>query len=231
MQAFCSGSRFISRGVAGLALSVSLAMAAAPAATSRVALVEDYNYHTLPHPEPVSTGNKIEVLEFFSYGCVHCNEYEPSVRAWQSRQPKDVQLVLIPATFNGNFALYARGFYAAQSLGVADKLHEKMFAAVWGVQGHAANNIEQLADLYAGLGVDRAKFLEAARSMGVAAKISSTTEKSERMLLQGTPTFYVDGKYQLLTIAAGSFDDVFARLDALVARARAERAAAAKAKH
>jgi len=200
---------------------------AAAATAPTVALVEDYNYHTLPRPEPVSTGNRIEVLEAFSYGCVHCNEYEPSVRAWKARQPKDVALVLMPATFNGNFALYARGYYAAEALGVADKLHEQVFEAVWD-KGRAANNLDSLADLYASLGVDRARFLAAARSIGVEAKLSATTQKSERLQLQGTPTFYVDGKYQVLTTAAQSYDDIFARVDALVARARAERAAAGK---
>lgn len=230
MQAFRRFHSIIGRSLPGMALTVSLAMAAAPAPKPAVALVEDYNYHTLPRPEPVSTGTRIEVLEVFSYGCVHCFEYEPALRAWNKLLPKDVELVLMPATFNGNFALYARGYYAAQALGVAEQLHEQVFEAVWD-KGRPANNLESLADLYASLGVDRAKFLEAARSMGVTARLDSTTQKSERLLLQGTPTFYVDGKYQVLTTAAQNYGDVFARIDALVARARAERAAAAKAKH
>jgi thiol:disulfide interchange protein DsbA len=215
------GSLLAAAGVVSIATPAWSAPAAAPA----VALVEDYSYHTLPVPEPVSTGSKIEVLEAFSYGCVHCSEYQPSVHAWAQRQRKDVQLVLLPATFNGNFALYARGFFAAQALGVAEKLHEQVFAAVW-ERGRHAENINGLADLYASLGVDREQFLTAARSMGVEARLSAVTQKSERMLLQATPTFYVDGKYQVLTTAAQSYDDIFARVDALVARARAERARA-----
>jgi protein dithiol oxidoreductase (disulfide-forming) len=208
----------------GSLLSIAYFLSAATAAAPSVALVEDYNYHTLPTPEPVSTGNKIEVLEAFSYGCVHCYEYQPAVRAFAQRLPKDVALVLMPATFNGNFALYARGFFAAQALGVAEKLHEQVFDAVW-QQGRPANNLNGLVDLYASLGVDREKFLAAVHSPGVEARLSAVTLKSERMLLQGTPTFYVDGKYQVLTTAAQSYDDIFARVDALIERARAERAA------
>jgi thiol:disulfide interchange protein DsbA len=211
--------------VAGSLLAAMCAASAASAATPAIALVEDYNYHTLPTPEPVGTGSKIEVLEVFSYGCVHCFEYQPAVHAWAERKPKDVSLVLMPATFNGNFALYARGFFAAQALGVAEQLHEQVFAAIW-EKGRHAENLDGLADLYASLGVDRAQFLTAARSVGVEARLSAVTQKSERMLLQATPTFYVDGKYQVLTTAAQSYDDIFARVDALVARARAERAKA-----
>jgi thiol:disulfide interchange protein DsbA len=214
--------------IAGTLLAAMCGIPAASAAAPAIALVEDYNYHTLPTPEPVSTAGKIEVLEVFSYGCVHCFEYQPAVRAWAERRPKDVSLVLMPATFNGNFALYARGFFAAQALGVAEKLHEEVFSAIW-EKGRHAENLNGLADLYASLGVDRAQFLAAARSVGVEARLSAVTHKSERMLLQATPTFYVDGKYQVLTTAAQSYDDIFARVDALVARARAERAKAVPA--
>jgi thiol:disulfide interchange protein DsbA len=221
MQAFNRLCVFMGSSLLAVALCIAPAMAATPA----IALVEDYNYHTLPAPEPVSTGGKIEVLEAFSYGCVHCFEYQASVRDWAMRKPKDVSLVLMPATFNNNFALYARGFFAAQALGVAERLHDQVFEAIW-QKGRHAENLASLADLYASLGVDREQFLAAARSVGVEARLSAVTQKSERMLLGATPTFYVDGKYQVLTTAAQSYDDIFARLDALVARARAERTAA-----
>jgi protein dithiol oxidoreductase (disulfide-forming) len=209
---------FIGGGLLAAAFWLSPALAAAPG----IALVEDYNFKPLAAPESISTGNKIEVLEVFSYGCVHCFEYQPAVHAFTQRLPKDVALALMPATFNGNFKLYARGYFAAQALGVAEKLHDQVFEAVW-EKGHPANNLEGLADIYAGLGVDRDSFLAAARSVGVEAKLSAVTEKSERIRVEGTPTFYVDGKYQVLANGAQSYDDIFARVDALIARARTER--------
>jgi thiol:disulfide interchange protein DsbA len=200
------------------------------AAAAAVQLVEGQNFLTLATPEPVTTGDKIEVLEVFSYGCVHCFEYEPALRTFRSRLPADVALIYMPATFNENFALYARGYYAADSLGMAAKTHAAVFDAIW-TAGKPARDLDSLADLYAGLGVDREKFLTAARSMGVQARLRGAGQKSERLHLEGTPTFYVDGKYQVLSNGAQSHDDMLARLDALIARARAERKSAAAARH
>jgi thiol:disulfide interchange protein DsbA len=220
-------------GLLRLTLAAALLQAfagQAAAATPAVQLVEGQNFLTLVAPEPVATGDKIEVLEVFSYGCVHCFEHEPALRAFRSRLPADVALIYMPATFNENFALYARGYYAAEALGKADKTHAAVFETVW-TAGKPARDLNSLADLYAGLGVDREQFLTAARSMGVQAQLRSAGQKAERLRLEGTPTFYVDGKYQLLSNGAKSHEDIVARLDALIARARAERKSAAAARH
>jgi thiol:disulfide interchange protein DsbA len=209
------------RSCTQLALFVPL-LAVLPVRAAPLLLVEGQHYARLATPEAVSTGKKIEVLEVFSYGCVHCYEYEPEVRLWKQRQPKDVQVTLMPATFNSNFALYARGYYAAEALGVAGKLHEQVFDTIW-KNKFAVADLNTLANLYLRLGVDHDKFLAAARSPGVDAALKQATDKAERLKLAGTPTFYVDGKYQLLTDGAASIADVMKRLDALIAKARFER--------
>ena len=206
----------IAVGIAGLA------SAAAP-----VALVEGQNFRTLSPAVSTETPGKIEVLEAFSYGCVHCFEFEPAMRAWKAHLPADVQLEYLPATFNGLFALYARGYYAAKALGIADSTHEKIFDAIW-KNGMQAKDDETLANLYARVGADHDKFVEALKSMGVQAAISAAGAKAERLKLEGTPTLYVDGKYQVLTNGATSYDDIMQRLDAVIAKARAEHKAARK---
>jgi thiol:disulfide interchange protein DsbA len=140
------------------------------------------------------------------------------------RVPKDVAMAYMPATFNSNFAMYARGYFAAEALGVAIKTHEQIFDAIW-QGGLAPKDIDGLANLYQRVGVDREQFLSAAKSMGVEARLRDATSKSERMKIEGTPTIYVDGKYQLLTTGAQSYDEAMARLDALIAKARADRRA------
>ena len=185
-------------------------------------LVDGQNYSQLATPELTATGKKIEVLEVFSYGCIHCFEFEPAMREWQKHMPKDVQLQLMPATFNVNFAMYARGYYAAESLGVAGKLHQQVWDAVW-VKKLEVPDIDALANLYTRLGVNHDKFVVAAKSPEVAAALKNAGRKSERMQLSATPTLYVDGKYQVLLTGVTSYNDIIQRLDALILKVRAER--------
>jgi thiol:disulfide interchange protein DsbA len=197
-----------------------VAIAAQPSVVEPVA-EEGKTYLTLPVPVPTETGNKTEVLEAFSYGCIHCFNFEPAMRAWKQGAPADVQVVLLPATFQPLFALFARGFYAARSLGVMEKTHEAVFDTVW-TGGFQVQNEEQLADLYAKLGVKREDFVAALHSPAVNTAVQAATDKATRLKLEGTPSLYVDGKYQVLLTGASSYDDIIRRLDSLVAKARAE---------
>lgn len=199
----------------------ALAMMAQASAAEPVAK-EGETYQTLPVPQPTETGSRIEVLEAFSYGCVHCFNFEPALRDWKQRAPADVQVVLLPATFQPLFKLFAGGFYAARALGVADKTHQEVFDTVW-TGGFQVQNEEQLADLYAKLGVKREDFVAALHSSTVATAVQAATGKAARLKLEGTPSLYVDGKYQVLLAGATSFEDIISRLDAVVAMARAER--------
>jgi protein dithiol oxidoreductase (disulfide-forming) len=201
--------------------SVTVLLAGVAAAAAPVVLVEGQNFRTLATPIGTDSGDKVEVLEAFSYGCVHCFEFEPALRAWKAQLPADVQVAYLPATFNSTFELYARGYYAAKTLGLADALHDKVFDSIW-KSGLQAQDAGQLTNLYVRLGADRAKFSEALASPGVQAAISAATAKAERLKLEGTPTLYVDGRYQVLTTGATSYDDIMQRLDAVIARARAD---------
>jgi protein dithiol oxidoreductase (disulfide-forming) len=203
-------------------MALAMVIAGAQAQAAPLALVEGQNYATLATPEATAGGKKIEVLEVFSYGCIHCFEFEPAMRAWRKKLPKDVDLQLMPATFNSNFALYARGYYAAEALGVARSLHEQVFDTIW-TKRFEINDLGALANLYARLGVNREKFLIAARSPSTEVALQKATAKSERVKLGATPTLYVDGKYQVLLTGVTSYNDIIQRLDAVIAKARAER--------
>lgn len=210
-----------------LCTAIALGIAGVASAAAPVALVEGQNYRTLASAVTPDNPGKIEVLEAFSYGCVHCYEFEPAMRAWKAHLPADVQVEFLPATFNSLFALYARGYYAARALGIADSTHEKVFDEIW-KNGLQARDDDTLANLYARAGADRAKFADALKSMGVQTAVNAAGAKAERLKLEGTPTLYVDGKYQVLTNGATSYDDIMQRLDAVIAKARAEHKAARK---
>jgi thiol:disulfide interchange protein DsbA len=211
----------------GLWAAMVLAMAGATSAGAPVNLVEGQHYRTLSPAITPDNPNKIEVLEAFSYGCVHCYDFEAPLRAWKMHMPADVQFELMPATFSSAFEVYARGFYAAKALGVAESTHEKIFDTIW-KSGLQAKDDETLANLYSRVGVDKAKFLEALKSMGVQTAVSSAGTKARRLNLEGTPSLYVDGKYQVLTNGATSYDEILQRLDAVIAMARVEHKPAKK---
>jgi thiol:disulfide interchange protein DsbA len=215
---------FIRNGACALFVLVTSALTAGFVHAAPLLLVEGQNYTQLATPEPTASGKKIEVLEVFSYGCIHCFEFEPAMREWQKHLPKDVQLKLMPATFNVNFAMYARGYLAAESLGVAGKLHAQVWDAVW-VKKLEVPDIDALANLYTRLGVDHDKFMAALKSPAVDAALKNAGRKSERMKLSATPTLYVDGKYQVLLTGVTSYNEIIQRLDALILKVRAERSA------
>lgn len=205
-----------------LALTVSSLFTQAAAVAAEAVAEEGKTYRTLPATERTETGSRIEVVEAFSYGCIHCFNFEPAFRDWKQRAPADVQVVLLPATFQPLFALFARGYYAARALGVAEKTHQKVFDAVW-TDGFPVQNEQQLANLYAKLGVKREDFVAAVQSSAVAKAVQAATAKAARLNLEGTPSLYVDGKYQVLLTGATGYEDIISRLDAVVAKARAVR--------
>jgi thiol:disulfide interchange protein DsbA len=175
-------------------------------------------YLAISPPQPTSSGNKIEVIEVFSYGCIHCAQFQPYVDSWSKRVDKSaVQFSYLPAPFNPLFSLMARGYYAADSLGVSEKTHQRVFDALF-VNGKQVNNLPTLADLYASLGVDRVAFMKAAQSFVVESQLRRADDLIHAYGVDGTPTIIVAGKYRVTGETAGGHDKVFAVVDALVAK-------------
>ncbi len=204
--------------LAGIALAVPGAAAVPPPIT----LTEGVEYALLPAPEPVADADRIEVLEVFSYGCVHCFHLEPALQAWKARLPADVELRYLPATFRPEFVRYARGYYAAQALGQHEATHARVFDALWN-RHVAVNSLADLANLYAGLGVERSRFIEAAQSADNRAAVDAAHEKIQRLQLDGTPAFIVAGRYRVLDNLISGSEELLQRVDAVIAMVRAER--------
>ena len=177
-------------------------------------------YVNLAAPQPTASGNKIEVIEVFSYGCIHCAQFQPYVDAWSKRVDKSVvQFTYLPAPFNPLFKLMARGYYAADSLGVTATTHQKVFDALF-VQNKQVNNVETLADLYASLGVNRDAFIKAAQSFFVESQLRRADDLIRAYEIDGTPTVIVAGKYRVTGETAGSHEKVFTVVDTLIAKER-----------
>jgi thiol:disulfide interchange protein DsbA len=185
-------------GVFGLIFSL-LATAACAADTAPPAARQwaaGSDYLVLDPPQPTSTGDKIEVVEVFSYACPHCAHFQTYIDELKSKLPAGAQFVLLPAVFNAAWEPFARAFYTAQALGLVDKTHQALFDALH--RDHLPiGSIDSLAKFYAGYGADAATFLSTANSFVVEAKIAHGNDLVHDYHVEGTPTLIVNGKYRV----------------------------------
>lgn len=184
------------------------------------------HYDLLPIPVETADPNKIEVVEVFSYGCPHCFEFDPSVQAWRAKQPPDVLFRRIPATFRKDWMLLAQAYYAAEVLGVVDKVHEPIFEAIH-LKGLNPGDPAVLATVFReSAGVDGEEFLKVLNSFGVRSKVQQADAQGRMYGLQGVPTLIVNGKYTVYNVnITGGNVDRLTIVDYLVAKERAARAA------
>ena len=175
-------------------------------------------------PQPVETGAKVEVREFFWYGCSHCYALEPSLDRWLKTLPKHVQFVRTPAVFSEPWAVHARAYYAFEALGITATLHYAVFHAIH-AEKRPLNNADSLAAFVAEKGGDRAAFLDAYNSFGMQANLNRALQAGRAYNLESVPTLIVDGKYMTNANIAGGYGMVPKVLDFLIKKAAAERSA------
>jgi thiol:disulfide interchange protein DsbA len=203
------------RGFATLAL-VSLG-----ALTMAADLQEGKDYRRLEKPQPVETGKKIEVIEFFSFSCPHCRDMEPILSAWVKKMPADAQLRRIPAQFFPQWVGTAKVWYTLEALG-EEKLVPGVFTALHS-QNLRLDQEKPFLDWMAAQGIDRKKVEDMYNSFAVNGKVARAKSLVQTYGVQSVPVFVVDGKYTTDTGQAKRHEDVPALLDKLIDKARAER--------
>ena len=203
------------------------APAAAPAPTSTAltgpAPVEGADYQVISNGQPFQpAAGKIEVTEIFGYVCPACAAFQPLIGPWKAGLPSDVNFVYVPAMFGGTWDNYARAFYAAQTLGVQEKTHEALYAAIHSQQTlkgeRGADSVDDIAKFYAGYGVDPKQFAATMGSFAVNAKTNSAKQFAQRSQISGTPSLIINGKY---LVKGKGFADMLRIADHLIARERA----------
>jgi protein dithiol oxidoreductase (disulfide-forming) len=185
-----------------LALSIGLLLTSACTAQSSAPApyTEGSEYVTLPGPhQRYSSEGKVEVVEVFSYGCIHCAQFAPTADKLRKQLPAGVTFKLLPAPFSAEWLPYARAFYAAKQLGVVDRTHLQLFADKFG-QHYPISSMDELADFYARQGVDRAQFMRIATSAETTAKLKSDLALIQKWQVDGTPSIVVDGKYRVVNV-------------------------------
>lgn len=171
-------------------------------------------YIELNPPRQVESGNKIEVLEFFWYGCIHCYNLEPKIETWLKKLPQDVEFRRVPAVLSDRWAHDAAIFYAFDALGLLDKLHRPFFDAIHR-ERLRSDNWQALSAWLQKQGVDPKKFEATVKSFGVQSKTRRAIRLTTDYKIDGTPAMAVHGRYTV-----PSTEDMLDTVNELVAAVR-----------
>lgn len=213
---------------------------AAPAGTASTQPPAPPVSHALTGPEPVEgkdyevvangrpfdpADGKVEVAEVFNYVCPACAAFEPTFAPWAKSLPADVHVVHVPALFGRMWDDYARAYYAAEALGVADRTHQALYDEIHVKQAlkgeHGTDGIDAIAAFYGRQGVDVAQFKSAASSFAVESKLAKAKQFAQAEGVNGTPTLIIDGKYRVT--GGQTRDEQLQIADHLIAKERAAR--------
>ena len=176
---------------------LALASACAAQPDAKGPYTKGKEYVELPAPyQRDSDGGKVEVVEVFSYGCIHCAHFAPTAAKLAKELPKGVVFKLLPAPFNAEWLPFARAYYAANKLGVVARTHLQLFDAKFS-EHYPMNTLGELADFYAREGVDRDKFMKLATSPEATAQLKQDLALIQHWQVDGTPSLVVDGKYRV----------------------------------
>jgi len=182
----------------------------------------DVHYARLSQTQPVQTGDKIEVLEVFWYGCPHCYTLEPHIQNWLNDKPANAEYVVMPAILRDSWEIHARSYYSFEALGILDKVHTPFFDAIH-KERRRFRSVDEVADWVSGLGVEKSSFFDAYDSFAVETKLRQARVMGDRYELTGVPTMIVDGKYRTTGTMAGGHAAMMDVVNFLVAKAAEER--------
>ena len=179
-------------------------------------------FQRLDPPHPAALDGRIEVIEFFYYGCPVCYETEPFLSRWLGTAPEYVAIRRVPALSSEAWEPYARLYYALEALGQVGRLHWPVYDNVH-FENLQLRDEKVMFDWVARNGIEREKFAQTYASQAVAEKVAQAREVLKAYGVRAVPTFIVDGKFLTSVRLAGGTEQVVQVLDHLVRLAREER--------
>jgi thiol:disulfide interchange protein DsbA len=185
---------------------------------------EGIDYVRLPVAQQAQPGDKVEVLEFFWYGCPHCWHLEPAINAWKATMPEGADFQRMPAT-GPRWEPHARAYYAAELMGKLDAFHEALFKAMQ-VDKRRLMSEDDLVKFAGEIGIDEQEFREVYRSFTVDAKVRKAADLGRRYGIDGVPAVVINGKYRTSPSQTGTQDRFIEVMNTLVSREIAARQAA-----
>ncbi len=181
-------------------------------------------YNTTAQDVPTDSPGKVEIVELFWYGCIHCYQLEPQLHAWVKKLPDDVVFKRVPGLPRPDWAPMAKAYYAMETLGVLDKLHGKLFDAI-----HKSKTLKP-TDEAAAIdwvtkegGLDKKRVQEAFNSFSSNTKLNRAAQIFRASGATGVPALIIDGKYVTSSSMAGGNVQVLKVADFLIAKAKAEK--------
>ncbi len=151
-------------------------------------------FTTLTDAQPTDSGKKVEVTEFFWYGCPHCHTLDPVLTEWVKKQGDAITFKRVPVFFRDSFLPQQKTYYALEALGKAEHIHVKLFDAIHKGR-QRLDSQDSLTDFVVKNGVDKAKFLDALNSFSVQAKVSRAAKLQTNYKVDGVPVVAIDGRY------------------------------------
>ena len=181
-------------------------------------------YNRVASPQPVTTGDRIELIEFFYYGCPVCYETQPHLSRWLVVAPDYVAIRRVPAVFNESSENFAKLFYTLEAIGELQRLHWPVYDN-FHFDGVKLNDEKVMLDWVARNRIDRDKFAEIYKSDEVKARVEGARALNKSYDVRGVPTFIIDGKYLTSARLTGGTRQMMQAVDQLVKQARVERPA------
>jgi thiol:disulfide interchange protein DsbA len=179
--------------VRGALALLALACLAATSHAQGIRARQNIEYRLIT-PQPVETGDRIEVIDFFWYGCPVCNALQPALEGWIRRKPADVALRRVPAILRESWAPHARLYYALEQLNEVERLHLKVYYS-YHVEKLHLSKPDVMVEWAVRNGIDRKRWLDAYDSPEVDAKVERAKELAAAYTVAVTPTLVVDGSY------------------------------------
>ena len=202
----------LSLGIAAASMSLATTAVAAPAAGK--------DYTVLQAPQPVGApAGKVEVIEFFWYGCPHCNEFEPYLEAWAKKQGPDVVFKRVPVAFRDDFIPHSKMYHALDALGVAEKVTPAVFNEIHVKKNYLLTPQAQ-ADFLKTQGVDPKKYMDAYNSFSTQSAVQRDAKLLQDYKIDGVPTVVVQGKYETGPAMTNSLPGTTQVMDFLVQQVR-----------
>ncbi len=165
--------------------------------------------------QATDSGDKIEVIEFFWYGCPHCNIFDPVLKTWVENKPDNVEFKRVPAVFRPEWKVHARAYYALQAMGAGEKYHSKIFDEIH-KNKKRIDTLDSLTDFLVKQGVNKEEFTDMYNSMSVDGMVRKAIKQLAGYKIQGVPAMAVNGKYVVSGRSAGSYENMILIVDHLI---------------
>ena len=177
--------------------------------------VEGKNYTRLAEVQATQAGDKIEVLEFFWYGCPHCYKFEPTIANWQKNKPDNIKFIRIPAPLNPSWMPHTKAYYALETMGKGEQYHEALFSAIH-VDRKRLYDMPAITKFLVSQGVDEKIFTSSVNSFAVEMRARQAHKISKSYNLSGVPMLAVNGKYTISAQQAGGYQEMIDTVNHLV---------------